>query len=42
MKHELRQAAFLCEELDRGNVCPACPKVCIQFCHFRILLAVHK
>ena len=27
MKHELRNPAFLCEGLDKGNVCPACPKV---------------
>ena len=27
MKHELRYPAFLCEGLDKGNVCPACPKV---------------
>ena len=29
MKVELRQLNFLCSELDIGNVCPACPKVCI-------------
>lgn len=27
MKHELRHPTFLCEELDNGNICPACPKV---------------
>ena len=26
MKHELRHPAFLCKDLDKGNVCPACPK----------------
>ena len=26
MKHELRHPSFLCPELDKGNVCPACPK----------------
>ena len=26
MKHELRNPTFLCPNLDKGNVCPACPK----------------
>lgn len=33
MKVELRHLNFLCSDLDRGNVCPACPKVlsCVAF-----------
>jgi len=26
-KVELRHLNYLCKELDKGNVCPACPKV---------------
>ena len=26
MKHELRHPTFLCPDLDKGNICPACPK----------------
>ena len=32
MKHEVRQLKFVANDLDSGNVCPACPtrdaKVC--------------
>lgn len=28
MKHELRNLSFISDELDNGNICPACPKVC--------------
>lgn len=27
MKHEVRNLNFICEGLDNGNICPACPKV---------------
>jgi hypothetical protein len=30
MKHELRTLSFYCSELDNGNICPACPKVCLR------------
>ena len=30
-KHELRHMTYLSEELDSGNVCPACPEVDIIF-----------
>jgi len=31
IKQELRNPSFLCENLDRGNVCPACPvQVCMN------------
>ena len=30
-KHELRHMAYLSEELDTGNVCPACPEVDVIF-----------
>ena len=33
MKQELRSAKFLCNEIDNGNVCPACPKVNSLFVH---------
>ena len=27
MKHEVGNLNFICEGLDNGNICPACPKV---------------
>lgn len=30
MKMELRHLTFINPELDGGNVCPACPKVCVS------------
>lgn len=37
MKHELRHPAYLCEQLDKGNVCPACPKVSMISCGVTLL-----
>ena len=31
LNYELRNLHFLSEHLDSGNVCPACPKVCLQY-----------
>jgi len=27
VKHEIWHPTYLCEQLDKGNICPACPKV---------------
>ena len=32
-KHELRHLNYLSPDLDSGNICPACPKVCIVILH---------
>jgi len=32
-KHDLRHLHFLSNDLDNGNVCPACPKVVHSHTH---------
>ncbi len=40
MKVELRHLSSVCSDLDKGNVCPACPKVRLETSRFTISLVM--
>ena len=41
MKHEVRQLKFVANDLDSGNICPACPTRDAKVCFTLYLNTLH-